>query len=76
MQKYTWKMASNSLKNPGILWLRKSGNPVIMMSPGCQMKTLKTFIFMVKPLFFSEKPLFYMTNLYFQEKPFFSISAV
>ena len=28
MQKYTWKMASNSLKNPGILWLRKSGNPV------------------------------------------------
>ena len=27
MQKYTWKMASNSLKNPGILWLRKSGNP-------------------------------------------------
>ena len=28
MQKYTWKIASNSLKNPGILWLRKSGNPV------------------------------------------------
>ena len=27
MQKYTWKMASNSLKNPGILWLQKSGNP-------------------------------------------------
>ena len=30
MQKYTWKMASNSLKNPGILWLRKSGNPAIL----------------------------------------------
>ena len=29
MQKYTWKMASNSLKNPEILWLRKSGNPAL-----------------------------------------------
>ena len=41
---------------------------------GCQPKTFKTFILMVKPLkplFFSEKPLFEMTNLYFQEKLFF-----
>ena len=50
---------------------------------GCQLKTFKTFILMVKPLkplFFSEKPLktfiSHEKNLYFQEKLFFSISTV
>ena len=45
-----------------------------LTASGCQPKTFKTFILMVKPLkplFFSEKPLFEMTNLYFQEKLFF-----
>ena len=29
------KMASNSLKNPGILWLRKSGNPEFVTVTSC-----------------------------------------
>ena len=46
------------------------------MFPGCQPKTFKTFILMVKPLkplFFSEKPL---KPLFFSEKPLFSGKAV
>ena len=42
--------------------------PSTQQVTGCQPKTFKTFILMVKPLkplFFTEKPLFEMTNLYF-----------
>ena len=31
---------------------------ITIPTPGCQPKTFKTFILMVKPLFFAEKPLF------------------
>ena len=46
----------------------KWGQDHTKIKAGCQPKTFKTFILMVKPLkplFFSEKPLFGITYLYF-----------
>ena len=52
-------------------------------SPGCQLKTVKTFILMVKPLkplFFSEKPLktfiFLRKTFIFRKSCFFSVFRV
>ena len=51
-------------------------NNVLMICAGCQLKTFKTFIFMVKPLkplFFSGKPL---KTFILHDKPLFSGKAV
>ena len=40
---------------------------------GCQLKTFKTFIFIMKPLFFSEKPL---KTFILHDKPLFSGKAI